>query len=219
MSLLSHDELVELVRKGILEGSNEELVNSASIDIRLGKKILMESASMQHVSLARKEAPRWEEWDLEKDGPTLILPGQFILAQSLEIFHLPNNISAEYKLKSSMARIGLDHLNAGWCDAGWNGSVLTLELKNVSESNCIELRAGDRIGQMIFFRHQEVPSDRSYAARGRYNNNLEVSGVRPDPRKVIISNEDEDGEEDNEPISIDLGSPFDDENYDDANRD
>ena len=58
-----------------------------------------------------------------------------------------------------MARIGLDHLNAGWCDAGWHGSVLTLELKNCCRSHEIVLTNGDFIGQIIFFSHEEVPDE------------------------------------------------------------
>jgi dCTP deaminase len=114
----------------------------------------------------------------------LIAPDEFILAQSREIFNLPDHISAEYKLKSSMARIGLDHLNAGWCDAGWNGSVLTLELKNLTRYHEILIQEGDAIGQMILFSHTPVPPSRSYAVRGRYNGDKQVSGAKnASPRK------------------------------------
>ena len=99
-------------------------------------------------------------------------PNQFILAQTVEMFNLPLDISAEYKLKSSMARIGLEHLNAGWADAGWHGSVLTLELKNISQCQRIRIRPGDAIGQIVFFRHKPVPYEKSYAARGRYNKDM-----------------------------------------------
>jgi dCTP deaminase len=77
-----------------------------------------------------------------------------------------------------MARIGLEHLNAGWCDAGWNNSVLTLELKNMTQYHTIMLQKGDKIGQMVFFEHEPVPHERSYAVRGRYNNDSTVSGVK-----------------------------------------
>ena len=122
---------------------------------------------------------------MEREGPYIIYPGEFLLAHSVEIFNLPNNISAEYKLKSSMARIGLDHLNAGWCDAGWHGSVLTLELKNCTRNHEIIIRAGDMIGQMIFFSHEEVPESKSYAGRGRYNNDKTVSGAKTKNKAII----------------------------------
>lgn len=214
--LLSHDELVQLLEKKVLEHSDPELVNSASVDIRLGCKILVQDNEYeQDTSLQRKESLKYVEYDI-REQPFYLAPGEFILAQSVEIFNLPNDLSAEYKLKSSMARIGLDHLNAGWCDAGWHGSVLTLELKNVGRAH-IELNFGDRIGQVIFFRHAPVPADRSYATRGRYNKNLQTSAALPDPIKSVVF--DEEDEESDEPVKIDLGSPFEDENYDVANKD
>ena len=213
--LLSHDELVQLLEKKVIEHSDPELVNSASVDIRLGCKILVQDNEYeQDTSLQRKEPLKYVEYDI-REQPFYLAPGDFILAQSVEIFNLPNDISAEYKLKSSMARIGLDHLNAGWCDAGWHGSVLTLELKNVGRAY-IELNYGDRIGQMIFFKHEPVPDHRSYAVRGRYNKNTEVSAARPDPIKGITFGEDE--EDAYESITVEGTTPREDENYDDANK-
>jgi dCTP deaminase len=186
MSLLSYNELCFLISANIIQGSDYSLVNSASIDIRLGNKILIEKCELEdqkgfklkRVELDKKGKLDTREFDLTRDGPFYLYPGEFILAQSVEIFNLPNNISAEYKLKSSMARIGLEHLNAGWCDAGWNGSVLTLELKNMTRTHEIMLRAGDKIGQVVFFKHAEVPEEKSYAARGSYNGDKEVTGVK-----------------------------------------
>ena len=182
MSLLSYTRLVELVQSGIIICGDLGQVNSSSIDITLGSKVLIEYCQdddhpMRTVRLDKKDALSVRSYDLVKDGPLSLYPGEFILAQSAEFFNLPSNISAEYKLKSSMARIGLEHLNAGWCDAGWNGSVLTLELKNMTRNHCIQLHAGDKIGQMVFFEHAPVPEDKSYAARGSYNGNKEVAGV------------------------------------------
>ena len=184
MSLLSYNEILSLLDEGVIENSKPEHVNSASLDLTLGKFILIESlaANGTHyhanlVSLASRTPLHTVKYDLEALGTFILKPGQFILAQSKEIFNLPNWLSAEYKLKSSMARIGLEHLNAGWCDAGWNGSVLTLEFRNMTTYHDIELKFGDKIGQMIFFEHKEVPEDRSYSARGSYNHHVEVSGA------------------------------------------
>jgi deoxycytidine triphosphate deaminase len=183
MSLLSYDELMALVARGVITGVDPDYVNATSIDITIGNKILYEdnSGGMQsynHVVLKDRKPLAMIEWDLEKSGPFDLHPRQFILAQSAQTFNLPNDISCEYKLKSSMARIGINHCLAGWCDAGWNGSVLTLEFMNVTTNHIIQLNPGDKIGQMIFFSHRMVPDDRSYAARGRYNNDKEVKGIK-----------------------------------------
>lgn len=170
-----------MVAMGVIKGVEEKQINAASIDITLGAKILKEADDAvfdkyTYISLRDRTPLRSQERSC-KSGFNLY-PGQFILAQSQQVFDLPSNISAEYKLKSSMARIGINHCLAGWCDAGWNGSVLTLELMNCTNNHVIKLHEGDAIGQMIFFRHTSVPPEKSYAARGRYNGDKEVSGAK-----------------------------------------
>lgn len=179
MSLLSYIELCELVEQGVITNTPFDRVNSASIDISLGSTILVEAIgrAAYAVSLSKKQKLAMDRYDISV-LPYRLHPGEFILAQSEQEFNLPPDISAEYKLKSSMARIGLEHLTAGWCDAGWHGSVLTLELKNMTQGHIIELEAGILIGQMVFFRHTPVPHDKSYAVRGRYNGDKTVTAAK-----------------------------------------
>ena len=175
--LLSHNQIKALVNRGVVEHAKEEAVNAASLDIHLGNLILVEPVLGGTLDYARRDKPSWHTVDIT--GSEYILkPGEFILAQTIEVFNLPNNISAEYKLKSSMARIGLEHMNAGWCDAGWHGSVLTLEFKNMSRVNSIRLRPGDAVGQLVFFQHEAVGEEASYATRGRYNQDKTVSTIK-----------------------------------------
>jgi dCTP deaminase len=178
---LNYTEICELVERGIIENAEYDRVNSSSLDITLGRDIYLEHSGDEFpgfmpepISLRQRTQIATEKFE----GRAILWPGSFALACSREVFHLPNNISAEYKLKSSMARIGLEHLNAGWCDAGWNGSVLTLELKNMTRYHKILIQEGDLIGQIVFFRHKEVPADKSYATRGRYNGDLTAQGVK-----------------------------------------
>ena len=178
MSLLSYNELVELVEQGVITNVRDGAINASSIDIHLAPKILVEGNRRTTVTYAKREPLGMYEIDLIAKGGFDIPPGGFLLASSVEMFNLPANISAQYRLKSSMARIGLEHLNAGHADAGWHGSALTLELKNITQFHTIRLNAGDPIGQMVFFRHAEVPAERSYAARGRYNGDSSVSGIK-----------------------------------------
>lgn len=166
------------------EGFDLSLINAASIDITLGSTILMEEYTAEEeyatfrISLRNRDQLRMKKYYTDKERPFILKPGDFILAHSEQVFHLPNDVSAYYTLKSSMARIGLNHAHAGWCDAGWNGSALTLELMNCTQNHEIELHMGDKIGQMLFFRHAPVPNDKSYAARGRYNGDKTVSGIK-----------------------------------------
>ena len=175
--LLSYNRLVKLVEDEVITPVEHDQINSASIDVTLDKTILLEGDSFVPVDLAKKKNIDVIRYEMPKDGYVLA-PGAFILASTIEVFNLPNNISSEYKLKSSMARNGLEHLNAGWADAGWNGSKLTLELKNMTKSHYLQIKQGMRIGQMVFFEHEPVPEDRSYAARGQYNGQEEVTASK-----------------------------------------
>lgn len=185
--LISYHGLVELVNERVIEGVVESSINAASIDITLGHKLLIEDRTDGYkykghpdvVSLKNRDSLKVVEWNLILQGPYVIKPGEFILAHSFEIFNLPDNIAAEYKLKSSLARVGLDHLNAGWCDPGWNGSTLTLELRNLTTYHFLKLEYGIKIGQMVFFRCDPVPQQASYATKGSYNGDLGVQGAKP----------------------------------------
>jgi dCTP deaminase len=178
---LNYTEICELIEQGVVENADFKNVNSSSLDITLGKEVFVELLPNNWGNFHAKPISLRDRTPLNMERaltPYALFPGAFILASSKEVFHLPNNISAEYKLKSSMARIALEHLNAGWCDAGWHGSVLTLELKNMTRYHKILIQEGDLIGQIVFFRHKEVPADKSYATRGRYNGDLTAQGVK-----------------------------------------
>ena len=142
------------------------LLNPASLDLRLGDHLMIESV----------ESPELKRIDISgktQDEPYLLLPGEFCLAETLECFDLPEDISAQFVLKSSRAREGLNHLLAGWCDPGWHGSRLTLELKNERKHHPLPIYPGLKIGQMVFHQMSSVPAQ-SYALVGHYNDHLTV---------------------------------------------
>ena len=181
MSLLSYTNLVGLVEEGVINAPIEN-ISGASIDITIGKDILVERplSGYKSVDLQAKESLEVKAHTIHEDGFRLY-PGQFILATSQETFNLPNDVACEYKLKSSLARSGLQHMLAGWCDPGWNNSKLTLELKNVTEHHILILKPGMKIGQMVFFECEPVPDEHSYANTGQYNGQdtvTENKGVR-----------------------------------------
>lgn len=172
--LLAYPELVALVERGVIEGVQPDAINAASIDVRLGNHFKYEACPTSNkaeiVDLAARESIRFQDIVCEDGEFITLAPGQFILASTIEIFHLPNDISAQFLLKSSIARNGLDHLAATWCDAGWHGSALTLELRNVTNYHRLKLTPGMFLGQIKFYKHTEVDHEHSYAGRGRYNN-------------------------------------------------
>ena len=179
--LISYNELCEFVERGVIAPVDPKDINGTSIDVHLGPKILAErrypELSYPTVSLRDKENVTWYEVDITNDFYNLY-PGEFILAHTVEVFDLPADISAEFKLNSSGARIGLDNALATWADPRWHGSTLTLELRNNTQNHIIRLHHGCRIGQMIFHRSEPVPEEKSYAVRGRYNKDASAQPVK-----------------------------------------
>jgi len=149
---------------------DESLLNPASIDVLLGKHLMVEhplSMQMQIVDLSCYSA----------EDPYWLRPGEFVLAETQETFDLPEHISGQFALKSSRAREGYSHMLAGWCDPGWHGSKLTLELQNARKMHSLPLYPDLKIGQIIFFEMSEKPL-KSYAETGHYNNDKTVSASK-----------------------------------------
>ena len=144
-----------------------DLVNPASIDVLLGDRIMIEvteSHDLQIHGIAGHTA----------ENPYWLRPGEFVLGETREILNIPDFVAAQFVLKSSRAREGLEHLLAGWIDPGFHGSRLTLELSNARRLYPIAIWPGMKIGQLIFHKMEGIPA-RSYAVTGRYCNDLTVT--------------------------------------------
>lgn len=183
--LVSYTELRTKAQNKWVSPVADAQVNGTSIDLRLGRRILVEQRDealpedeMTLVTLRDREPLTFEAVDLTDNEPFLLYPGQFILAHTEERFNLPLDITAEFRLNSSAARMGLGHELAVWCDPGWTDSVMTLELFNSTQHHIIALHYLDRIGQVVFHQHAPVPRDRSYAKRGAYNSDVSVSAAK-----------------------------------------
>ena len=145
---------------GMVTPFDPELINPASLDVRLGDKLLIESA----------QSPELVPYPLAghtQENPYLLVPGQFVLAHTIETFNLFDDIAAQFMLKSSRAREGIEHLMAGYADPGFHGAM-TLELVNSRQLHPVPIWPGMRIGQMVFHRMDSYPY-RSYAVTGRYS--------------------------------------------------
>ena len=179
MGLLSYTELCELVEQGVIDAPIEH-INSSSIDVTFGDSIMLEKISaigLKVIDLSKKESPDMYEIRMDHAG-FIIDPGRFFLATTKETFNLPNDIVAEFVLKSSQARSGLFHALAGYCDPGWHGSKLTMEFQNVCRFHTLLIKPGMKCGQVKFYRVRPVPDHASYAAVGQYNNQTSVTASK-----------------------------------------
>jgi dCTP deaminase len=147
-----------------------DLVNPASLDVRLGLELLVEV----------EEYPTLIPIDIAGHtpyNPFYLRPGEFVLGCTIETFYLPHNVAGQFALKSTRARQGLEHLMAGYCDPGWSGSKLTLELQNARQHHPVALWPEMRIGQIVFHRMSQDPT-RDYSLVGHYNHDVSVQSAK-----------------------------------------
>ncbi len=128
----------------VIEPLTKEQIQPASVDIRLGSTFsVVEDTPSGIITLDGEIKYRTITADTY-----LLLPGQFVLATTMEYFELPNDLTAFVEGRSSLGRMGLFIQNAGWVDPGFKGEI-TLELFNANRC-AIELKCGRRVGQLVF---------------------------------------------------------------------
>ena len=189
---LNHDQIIQRLNDGLIynEGDLRQLhidgvilkylnraVNTASLDIHLGKTILVERYSEQARPISYRKREKLPMTEIDVTKPYTLRPGEFILAHTVEVFDFPDDLAALLRIKSSQGRIGFEHLDAGWVDPGFAGS-LTLEFKNMLQFNSFEIQYGDPIGQLVFFDVNEVKPDQSYKQVGRYGGHEGVEQIK-----------------------------------------
>lgn len=162
MSILCDTYIEELMQRGLVDNPEYSLLNPASLDIRVGQHVIIEGYDgMKERQLIPLEG--YYLW-----------PGQFVLLETMEWFHVPNGYALDLRLKSSVARQGFNHSMAMWVDPGWEG-VLTMEVQNLLGKNKLKIFTGMRFAQAIV--HKLIgASQRPYV--GRYQGAATVEGAK-----------------------------------------
>lgn len=175
MTYLNHDQIQSLCERGEMVNWVGDCINTASLDVRLGSILYVEESG-GILDYRSRERPIMRRLEMDPEEGFVIQPGQFFLAHTMEHCNFPDDLAALFRIKSSMGRVGLEHLDAGWVDPGFNGA-LTLEFKMMLTRHSIRIRPGDRIGQLIFLRGDKVSQEKSYRTVGNYNGFTDVGEV------------------------------------------
>lgn len=174
--ILPDREIIRLCEAGMITPFERDLVQSASLNIRLGRKALLlidrdryflEKFNGNAVTRDRY-GNHFLACDLQQ-GLT-VERHQCVLVDSIERFSIPPTICGELELTSSAARQFWQHMMARHLPPGWSG-LLTMELCNFAiEPKTIV--TGDILAQVVFKTLDSVPN-RLYS--GKYND----SEVKP----------------------------------------
>lgn len=152
------DFMIELwATSGGVEPFNKGHINPASLDLTWSGK----------AKLAAPDPVKEGDWiDLEERDDIILRPGRFYLLDTTEYLKVPKDWSGNLMLKSSIARLGVEHSHAGFFDPGFEGTA-TLEIHVISPWS-VRLIRGQRIVQIAFSLMYAKPVA-DYQVRGRYN--------------------------------------------------
>ncbi len=163
--ILNDRELKELINKGelIINPLDDIQIQASSIDFRLGNDFIVYPDSIDVLDVKNNSFEEKLEKIVVGDEGFIIQPKQFVLATTVEYVKLPDYLTAFVEGRSSLGRLGLFIENAGWVDAGFEGTI-TLEFFNAN-SRPIKIYPGMRICQLVFAK-MSSPSENPY--RGKY---------------------------------------------------
>jgi len=163
--ILNDRDLVAAVKSGRLgiDPFDEVLVQPSSIDVRLDRRFrVFNNQKYTHIDPSRQQDELTSPVEVADDEPFVLHPSEFVLASTLEVISLPDDLAARLEGKSSLGRLGLlTHSTAGFIDPGFSGHV-TLELSNVANLP-ITLWPGMKIGQLCVMRLSS-PAERPYGS-------------------------------------------------------
>ena len=170
VSLLSDRDIRAEIAAGrvSLDPFDPELVQPASVDVCLDRSFrLFDNHKYSVIDPATDQPELTRLIEVDHGEPFVLHPGEFVLAATLELVTLPDDVAARLEGKSSLGRLGLlTHSTAGFIDPGFTGHV-TLELSNVATLP-ITLWPGMKIGQLCFFRMSSASAS-PYGSVGNLN--------------------------------------------------
>ena len=161
MSILTKKQILERIEsKNIIFEPNldEFQIQAHAIDLRLGYTFLLpkrwhltekgrEALNIDHLSDQRPDY--FDVIELEKTQTFDLLPGEYVLASTLETVGIPDDLMAILYPRSSTNRKGLSVDLTGIVDSGYKGQ-LAIPIRNNTESQTIKLYPGERFCQVVF---------------------------------------------------------------------
>jgi dCTP deaminase len=147
----------------LVRDPDPDLVNPASIDVRVGPEMLLEVGPGD-----------WMSVDLTA-GPVHLQPGEFAQVQSLDWLMVPNGYAVEVTLKGSYASQGYAHSVGVWLEPGWFGTA-TIGIRNATRHTPLPIEQGMRLAEAVV--HQlDQPAVR--LDRGHVRGTVEREKIAP----------------------------------------
>ena len=187
---INHDSVDVSLYKQVLV-STESFVNT-HLDLKAKRREVVKDKesikSIEYLGIVNKQIHHLDEiksrvvstikdWyivDITK--PTIFVKGLFVLGAVDEWVgtKASTDLCCEFRLKSTPARLGLDHAFASWIETGYF-SRLCLEL---TFNQSVELQKGSMVGQYIF--HKTTDKSVDYTKGGSYQSFRDLDTAKRD---------------------------------------
>ncbi len=152
MSVLSKSEIRKLIYNDppLIEYycDLEEQLQPNGFDLTLKNVSIFKTSGDIKTDNSKRVVSTTEILNYDTNGTIKLNPGTYLVTFN-EIVHLPNDIMALARPRSSLLRCGAAIHNAVW-DAGYHGRSQALLIVYNSEGFCVQKNA--RIDQLVFFR-------------------------------------------------------------------
>lgn len=161
MSVLTKSEILERIKKeeiGFTPTLDEFQIKPHAVDMRLGYTFLLpkqwrltekgrEVVYIDHFNEDNRDY--FDIIELEKGQVFELLPGEYVLASTLETIKIPDDLMAILYPRSSTNRKGLSVDLTGIIDSGYEGQ-LAIPIRNSTAHQTIKLYPGERVCQVVF---------------------------------------------------------------------
>lgn len=134
---LKEEQIKQLIKIGSVSINPFDVelqLNGSSIDLRLSDRFYRFPEDLKpEIQILDPENPYFNilERDYISDKGIVLEPGGFYIFETVEYISMPENISIFLQLKLRLSKMGVNLLNAGMIEHGFEGS-LTLCIQNVN---------------------------------------------------------------------------------------
>ncbi len=192
MSVLSDIEIMNEIGKDnlVITGWPELYIGPSSLDMHLDNKcktidatkvsyFLTDEGTVDGIDISADNSDIFTE---ENDWEYIVLyPRQLYLLSTVERIKFPDDVVGFIQGRSSIARLGINVHNAGYFDAGFEGTA-TLEVTNLTQYP-IKVPKHTRICQMVFVRTgmaAQVPYGKKKDSKYQGQNGPTLTGAHQD---------------------------------------
>ncbi len=173
--VLSRPDLLDYIESGRLRfdpAVPADSVEQVSVDLRLGRHFArFRRAGLGFLGSVRVHPSLWQAdvWERQEADAFTLEPGELVLAQTLEVVTIPNDVMGLVEGRSTWARVGVSvHISAPKIDPGFHG-IITLEMANLGPMPVLLTAGEDRPCQLILLRlTTPCPESEQYGTRATH---------------------------------------------------